>query len=160
MIGIIKTNLTFEKRIFEESSRNQLRTTRYQYNLLDKLGEKNCTLCGCTIPDIIQGAHIWSVASIRAVKSISIDDKVRYATAEDNGLWLCENHHKLFDWNIIAIMSDGSVKYNNRISYSHILYFHALTENTQLSSIYLNDKLKHYIQLCNRILDIASFVGF
>lgn len=42
-VDIIKTDLTFEKRIFEESRRNYLRSPRYQYNLLDKLGEK--TLC-------------------------------------------------------------------------------------------------------------------
>ena len=95
MVDIIKTDLTFEKRIFEESRGNQLRSPRYQYNLLDKLGEKHCALCGCTIPDIIQGAHIWPVASIRAAKSISLDDKVRYATDGDNGLWLCENHHMI-----------------------------------------------------------------
>lgn len=115
-VDIIKTDLTFEKRIFEESRGNQLRSPRYQYNLLNKLGEKHCALCGCMIPDIIQGAHIWPVANIRAAKSISIDDKVRYATDGDNGLWLCENHHKLFDRNLIAIMHDGTVKYHNSLA--------------------------------------------
>lgn len=159
-VDIIKTDLTFEKRIFEEGRGNQLRSPRYQYNLLDKLGEKHCALCGCTIPDIIQGAHIWPVASIRAAKTISIDDKVRYATDGDNGLWLCENHHKLFDRNIIAIMSDGSVKYNHSLSTAYIPYLHALTENTQLPSTYLNDNFKHYVELRNRVLDVTSYVGF
>lgn len=159
-VDIIKTDLTFEKRIFEESHGNQLRSPRYQYNLLAKLGEKHCALCGCTIPDIIQGAHIWPVASIKAAKLISIDDKVRYATDGDNGLWLCENHHKLFDRNIIAIMSDGSVKYNHSLSTDHIPYLHTLTENTQLSSMYLNDNFMHYLELRNRVLDTASYVGF
>jgi len=117
-------------------------------------------MCGCTIPDIIQGAHIWPVASIRAAKSINIEDKVRYATDGDNGLWLCENHHKLFDRNIIAIMSDGSVKYNHSLSTTHIHYLHTLTENTRLPTIYLNDNFKHYIELRNRIIDTASYVGF
>lgn len=159
-VDIIKTDLTFEKRIFEESRGNQLRSPRYQYNLLDKLGEKHCALCGCTIPDIIQGAHIWPVASIRAARSISIDDKVRYATDGDNGLWLCENHHKLFDRNIIAIMSDGSIKYNRSLSTTHIPYLHTLTKNTQLPSIYLTNSFKHYVELRNRTLDVASYVGF
>lgn len=159
-VDIIKTDLTFEKRIFEESRGNQLRSPRYQYNLLDKLGEKHCALCGCTIPDIIQGAHIWPVASIRASKSISIDDKVRYATDGDNGLWLCENHHKLFDRNIIAIMSDGSVKYNHSLATAYIPYLHTLTENTQLPSMYLNDNFKHYVELRNRVLDTSNYVGF
>ena len=159
-VDIIKTDLTFEKRIFEESRGNQLRSPRYQYNLFDKLGEKHCALCGCTIPDIIQGAHIWPVSSIRAERSISIDDKVRYATDGDNGLWLCENHHKLFDRNLIAIMSDGSVKYNRNISTVHIPYLHVCTENIQLPSVYLNNNFKHYVELRNRTIDITSFVGF
>lgn len=159
-VDIIKTDLTFEKRIFEESHDNQLRSPRYQYNLLNKLGEKRCALCGCTIPDIIQGAHIWSVASIKTEKTIGIDDKVRYATDGDNGLWLCENHHKLFDRNIITIMSDGSVKYNRNLSAVHVPYLHTLTENTQLSSIYLNDNFKRYVELRNQALDITSYVGF
>ena len=159
-VDIIKTDLTFEKRIFEESHGNQLRSPRYQYNLLDKLGEKHCALCGCTIPDIIQGAHIWPVSSIRAEKSISVDDKVRYATDGDNGLWLCENHHKLFDRNLIAIMSDGSVKYNRNISTVHIPYLHAFTEKVQLPSVYLNNNFKHYVELRNRTLDITNFVEF
>lgn len=159
-VDIIKTDLTFEKRIFEESRGNQLRSPRYQYNLFNKLGEKRCALCGCTIPDIVQGAHIWSVASIRTEKSINIDDKVRYATDGDNGLWLCENHHKLFDRNIITIMSDGSVKYNRNLSKVHIPYLHTLTENTQLPPVYLNDNFRHYVELRNRVLDITSYVGF
>ena len=159
-VDIIKTDLTFEKRIFEESRGNQLRSPRYQYNLLDKLGEKHCALCGCTIPDIIQGAHIWPVASIKAAKSLSIDDKVRYATDGNNGLWLCENHHKLFDRNIIAIMSDGSVKYNRSLPTAHIPYLHTLTENTQLPSIYLTNSFKHYVEIRNRTLDVASYLGF
>lgn len=117
-------------------------------------------MCGCTIPDIIQGAHIWPVASIRAAKSISIDDKVRYATDRDNGLWLCENHHKLFDRNIIAIMSDGSVKYNHSLSTAHIPYVHKLTENTQLPSMYPTNSFKYYVELRNKVLDTASYVGF
>lgn len=159
-VDIIKTDLTFEKRIFEESRGNQLRSPRYQYNLLDKLGEKHCALCGCTIPDIIQGAHIWPVASIRVAHSISLDDKVRFATDGDNGLWLCENHHKLFDRNIIAILSDGTVKYNHSLSSVHIPYLHAITENTQLPPIYLNDNFKRYVELRNRALNTASYVGF
>lgn len=159
-VDIIKTDLTFEKRIFEESCGNQLRSPKYQYNLLDKLGEKHCALCGCTIPDIIQGAHIWPVASIRSVQSISIDDKVHYATDGDNGLWLCENHHKLFDRNILAIMDDGSVRYNNNLSSVHIPYIRTLTENTQLPQVYLNDNFKYYVEQRNRTLDVSNYVGF
>jgi hypothetical protein len=158
-VNIIKTDLTFEKRIFEESSGNQLRSPRYQYNLLNKLGEKHCALCGCTIPDIIQGAHVWPVASIKANHLISIDDKVRYATDGDNGLWLCENHHKLFDRNIIAISSDGSIKYDRSLASTHIPYLQSLTENTHLSDLYLNDNFLYYVKMRNRVLSPSNYVS-
>lgn len=158
-IDIIKTDMSFEKRAFEESRDNLLRSPRYQYNLLEKLGEKHCALCGCTIPDIIQGAHVWPVASIRAAKSISIDDKVRYATDGDNGLWLCENHHKLFDRNMIAITSDGSVKFKRNIPAHYTPYLQTFTENRQLPPVYLNDNFSHYVELRNRSLNISNYVA-
>lgn len=159
-VDIIKTDLTFEKRIFEESRGNMLRSPRYQYNLLNKLGEKHCALCGCTIPDIIQGAHIWPVASIKATNSISLDDKVRYATDGDNGLWLCENHHKLFDRKIIAIFNDGTIKYNRKLSHVHIPYLTGFTENYHLPSVYINDNFRKYVDLRNSSLNVANYIGF
>lgn len=159
-VDIIKTDMTFEKRVFEESRGNHLRSPRYQFNLLDKLGEKHCALCGCTIPDIVQGAHIWPVSSIKADNSISLDDKVQFATDGDNGLWLCENHHKLFDRNIIAITKDGLVKYNKSLSSNHLPYLKTLTERTHLSHIYINDKFKQYVELRNRFLNIANYISF
>ena len=159
-VDIVRTDLTFEKRIFEESHGNQLRSPRYQFNLLYKLGEKHCALCGCKIPDIIQGAHIWPVSSIRADNSIGIDDKVRFATDGDNGLWLCENHHKLFDRNIIVILSDGTVKYNHDLSCIHVPYLCAFTKNTQIPSIYLNDNFRQYVERRNKGLNMANYVSF
>ena len=159
-VDIIKTDLTFEKRIFEERRGNMLRSPRSQSTLLTKLGEKHCALCGCTIPDIIQGAHIWPVASIKATNSISLDDKVRYATDGDNGLWLCENHHKLFDRNIIAIFNDGTIKYNRKLSHVHIPYLTGFTENYHLPSVYINDNFRKYVDLRNSSLNVANYIGF
>ena len=80
--------------------------------------------------------------------------------SEVNGLWLCENHHKLFDRNIIAIMSDGSIKYNHSLPPAHISYLHALTKNTQLPSIYITDNFKHYVELRNMSLNTANYIDF
>lgn len=159
-VNIIKTDLTFEKHVFEESRGNQLRSPRYQYNLLEKLGEKHCALCDCTIPDIIQGAHVWPVSNIRATKSISLDDKVRLATDGDNGIWLCENHHKLFDRNIIAIMNDGTIAYNRDLSSSHVFYLKKFTEYTQLPRKYINENFIQYVERRNKYLDFTKYDYF
>ena len=60
VIRVVPTDLQLEKKAFEEN--NSLRSPRYIYNLLNKLGKKHCAMCGCEIPEIIQGAHIWPVA--------------------------------------------------------------------------------------------------
>lgn len=159
-VDIIKTDLSFEKRALEESRGNQLRSPHYQYNLFHKLGEKRCALCGCSIPEIVQGAHVWPVASIKGSHAISDDDKVRYAIDGDNGLWLCENHHKLFDRNIIAISPDGSVKYNRGLSSIQASYLHKITDQTRLSDLYLNDNFLHYVKLRNSVLSASGFASF
>ena len=77
------------------------RNTRlFHYNLLQKYKGKKCYLCGCDIEKIIQGAHIYSSSDILH-SSASEEEKTRQIVDADNGLWLCANHHLLFDYLII-----------------------------------------------------------
>lgn len=57
------------------------------------------------------------------------------------------------------MMRDGTVKYHRSLSAAHVPYLHMLTENTQVPAIYLNDNFIHYVELRNRTLDIASYIG-
>ncbi len=102
--------MTMERNEFDKE--DSLRSPLYTYNLLQKLGKKKCALCECSIPEIIQGAHIWPVAAIKKSPE-SIFNKLNYATDGQNGLWLCQNHHKLFDENIIKLDSNGTVSYDD-----------------------------------------------
>ena len=156
---IIKTNRELEKQILESDSQN-LRSPTYYLNLFNKLGDKHCALCSCNIPDIIQGAHIWPVSSIRAALAMDINTKLQHATNADNGIWLCENHHKLYDSNLIAILNDGTVQYSKTISSIYIPYLHNITENTRLPSVYLNDNFRNYINIRNSKLNLYSYVNF
>jgi len=94
-INVVQTDITLEKREF--TANNSLRSPRYIYNLLERLGSKHCALCNCEIPELIQGAHIWPVAEIKKVDRLTIEEKIQHATCGANGIWLCENHHKMFD---------------------------------------------------------------
>lgn len=53
---VIPTDMTLGKTIF--NGEVNLRSPRYIFNLLDKLGRKHCALCNCEIPELIQGAHV------------------------------------------------------------------------------------------------------
>lgn len=62
-IDVVRTGMTLEKRNYQENK--SLRSPLYIYNLLRRLGDKHCALCGCEIPEIIQGAHVWPVSKIK-----------------------------------------------------------------------------------------------
>ncbi|MCB0752393.1 MAG: HNH endonuclease, partial [Ignavibacteriae bacterium] len=75
--SIVNATITLEESEFREN--DSLRSPRYIYNLLEKLGDKKCALCDCEIPQIIQGAHIWPVANIKLDDSINQDEKLSHA---------------------------------------------------------------------------------
>lgn len=147
-VEIITTDITMEKEEYEKY--NSLRSPRFIYNLLERLGPKKCVLCNCEIPEIIQGAHILPVANIKKIDEIPFDVKLKYATAGENGLWLCENHHKLFDEGIIAFDENGQLyvkKDLKQVDYEYIYrstplrnIYHLL--NSELTISYMNKRNK------------------
>ena len=112
-VHVIPTDKTMEIARFNTSE--DLRSPQYMYNLLALRGMKKCSLCSCDIPEIIQGAHVWGVSQIKKSPNLSLDEKLSHATDGENGLWLCENHHKMFDSNVIAFSSDGRVSLRSQL---------------------------------------------
>lgn len=158
-INVIASDKVLERAEFDKN--NSLRSPTYTYNLLEKLGEKKCSLCNCEIPQIIQGAHVWPVASIKSLHSINIDKKIEHAINGDNGLWLCNNHHKLFDINILYITSDGRLKQKKKIEINHEEYIKGITINRRLPTEILTPTFIDYLKKRNNKLNESeySFVG-
>lgn len=152
VIDIVPTDITLEKRLFEEN--DSLRSPRYIYNLLEHIGPKKCALCNCSIPELIQGAHIWPVASIKKEGGMSFEDKLKCATDGHNGLWLCENHHKLFDENIIRINEHGGIDFKRDILPEHSDFISQITINQELPSNLLTDKFSEYLWRRNQAIAI------
>lgn len=100
-IDILDDTYEFENENEGQPSTSQeesLRNPRFIFNLLEKTGgHKLCSLCNCQVESIIQGAHIYPVSAIKKRNDINFEEKLKLATDKDNGIWLCENHHKLFD---------------------------------------------------------------
>lgn len=111
-IKIVKMDSELEKREFSQG--NSLRSPRYISNLLAVLGPKHCAFCDCDIPQLIQGAHIYPVADIKKL-TIPLEQKMEMATDGKNGLWLCNNHHKLLDSGIITIGRMGDIEINSEV---------------------------------------------
>lgn len=154
-INVITSDLILEREEFERN--DSLRSPTYIYNLLEKLGEKKCSLCDCEIPQIIQGAHIWNVASIKRANNISLEAKIRHATNGDNGLWLCNNHHKLFDINMLYILPDGRLKFKTNIQANHEEYLKNFTTNSRISDYVLTPNFIDYLGKRNRSLDERQY---
>ncbi len=147
-VDIVPTKLEFDKKLCKE--RNNLRSPRYKLNLLDKIGMKHCALCHCEIPEIVQGAHVWPVHDIKK-HPITFDEQFRHATSGDNGIWLCENHHKLFDEHIIRFDKEARVQFYTSDK-KNLNYLHKITLEEQLDEIYLSDDFFRYLRMRNKAM--------
>ncbi len=150
IVEIYTSDRTIEKINFEEN--DSLRSVEYIYNLLEKLGDKKCAFCGCEIPQIIQGAHIWPVSEIKKDETLSQEEKLACALDGENGLWLCQNHHKLLDVNILRISENGNVQYRSEIKGLNMSFLKNITKQTQLDGSVLSDKFTNYLGRRNRNL--------
>ena len=154
-INVITSDLVLERREFENN--DSLRSPTYQYNLLEKLGEKKCALCNCEIPHIIQGAHIWPVADIKRNNAINQDDKLLHALNKDNGIWLCNNHHKLFDIHFLVINDDGMVKYKSDMLPIYQEYINDVTLNNRIDNQFINDGFRGYLSRRNNQINLNEY---
>ncbi len=148
-INIVNIDDEIEKREFETN--NSLRSPRFQAHLLDRLGEKHCVLCHCGISEIIQGAHILPVASIKRMSALSEEEKLEYAADGENGLWMCQNHHKLFDSNILKLSDMGGVSYKEGLPEEDLKYMKSMTTVSRLPHRLVTSKFKGYINRRNEI---------
>ena len=154
-IDVITSDLALEKREFDKN--DSFRSPTYLYNLFEKFGEKECAFCGCEIPQIIQGAHIWAVADIKRKNNISQEEKLFHAINKDNGIWLCNNHHRLFDINILAVDGDGRIKYKNSIVPIYKKYLNKITFKNRIENQFLSDNFINYLSKRNHLLNLDDY---
>lgn len=157
-ITIHDTSITLEKRIWlNRANKNDFRSPIYQRNLLQRLGRKHCALCGCEIPEIIQGAHVWGVSEIAHDDHFSDEVKFEHAISGENGLWLCQNHHKLFDSHYISFNMEGHVLIPNNLRLEDGQFIRIITEKKTLSNAILTDNFKWYLSQRNSLHDYSQF---
>ena len=150
VVKVVPTDMQLEKNVFEQN--DSLRSPRYIYNLLEKMGSKHCAFCDCEIPELIQGAHIWPVSDIKKEQLMTAEKKLECAIDGENGLWLCENHHKMFDENLITINNDGILVFDSSSEMKNILFMQKVTTNLVIPKEILTDRFLHYLKLRNENL--------
>lgn len=82
------------------------------------------------------------------------DKKFEHAISGHNGIWLCQNHHKLFDSNIILIDNDGRVRIKDGLVTTDVAFIRDTTFNVALDGAVLSDDFKYYISQRNQNLDL------
>ncbi len=148
-VEIIPTDLEFDRTQF--TANNSLRSPRYISNLLDRVGIKRCALCNCEVPEIIQGAHVWPVSMIKK-QPLTFEEQLAHAISGHNGLWLCENHHKLFDENIIRFDNTGKLDLSqaDKAARAFIL---KITDVDRIPEVYHSPGFFEYLALRNQSID-------
>lgn len=158
-LSIYNTSLRLDRLVADTEDTIRLRSAAYHYNLLSRIGMKKCAICGCEIPEIIHGAHIWGVAEIRNCDRINDEQRYMHATSGHNGLWLCHNHHKLFDSNLLAISSDGRCLIKRHIPESHEHFIHESILNPIINVEFLSDNFRYYLSERNQWLDLSYYIA-
>ena len=149
-IRVITASRTFEESIFE--AKEEIRSPKFIYNLLEHLGPKKCEVCECTVPEIIQGAHVWPISEIKSQIELALDEKIAHAVHQANGLWLCENHHKLFDRSIIVIDDSGKLGLSVQLDEDAKKYLESTTTVQRLSDTRLSTEFLGYLKKRNDAL--------
>lgn len=156
-VTIITSDIKQEENEYQEN--NSFRSPRFISNLLNKLGRKKCSFCDCDIPELIQGAHIWPVSDIKKSENLSIKERLDEAIDGDNGLWLCQNHHKLFDSHLISISEDRNIYFHNALPEGGTEYLKSITKNFSLSEEVSNKKFMAYLNKRNASLKKGNYTN-
>lgn len=156
----------YEKAKAEKKLRNQ---ELFRNNLRAKGIQTKCYLCGCEVESILQAAHLWGVGQIKEASSQKINQAIRdealadvidsdskyaneifykrymLANSGNNGVWLCSNHHGMFDaHHFIFDCETGKV-----ILTTDALgetYFKSLTKNDTLPKEVLTPQTKAFLK--------------
>lgn len=138
--------IQIDKELTRESEQNpSLRSTIFIYNMLRIRGAKKCAWCNCDVPEIIEGAHIWPVYKIKREMSISNEDRRKAAVDGNNGIWLCRNHHRLFDSGIITI-NENKLRLEINPKYNQYSYIQSSILEDDASDYIDNDESLGYLE--------------
>lgn len=163
-----------EKDQYEIAKKNNtLRNQELFKNNMRKKGiQTKCYLCGCEMENILEAAHLWGVAEIKNASLNTINSffenpnmnelidlnnihhnelfykKYILANSGDNGIWLCSNHHGLFDDNYYCFDSEnGKVLVSINSDEESRVFFELITRNEFLPIEILTERTKLFLKI-------------
>ena len=152
-------------------------------NIRQKGSQTNCYLCGCEIEHILEAAHLWGVGNIKNATSEEINTiiskpemrglignnnehrnelfykKYVLANSGDNGVWLCSNHHGLFDSNYYCFDSEsGKILIKLDASEESKIFFDLITYNDKLPDEVLTPRTRTFLSKRQEIFQDNSIL--
>lgn len=100
---------------------------------------------------------MWGVSQISHDDNLSDEEKFAHAVNGNNGLWLCQNHHKLLDSNIIMIDTDGHIRIKDGLVAKDVAFIRNVTFKTSLDDAIMTDEFRFYISKRNEELNADNF---
>lgn len=134
-----KVNLTDK----EKDLRNQ---PAFRLNLFEKFGDKRCYLCDCDIDNMIIASHIHRVTDIKNDTNLTDEEKKKQIIDGDNGLWLCANHDKLFEFGLI-FFDNKDLVVSERLTDTQKDYVKNITAEISIKDCDYNSNMKKYLEL-------------
>lgn len=71
---------------------------------------------------------------------MEFNDKLRLAIDADNGIWLCENHHKLFDSGLIWF-EKGKLIISDKLNCEDLTFIKQVTTIEEIEPKYINERM-------------------
>lgn len=150
----------------------------FKNNLREKGIQTKCYLCGCEIENILEAAHLWGVAEIKNASTDEINDvlkrpafaniidrndshaseqfykRYKLANSGDNGIWLCSNHHGLFDSNFFCFDNeDGKILIKLSSKDDEKLFFSLITPYDKIPKEVITQVTKVFIEKRKNIFE-------
>ncbi len=83
---------------------------------------------------------------VKIISEITLEEKLTYATDGENGLWMCQNHHKMFDSNILLLSENGKVSFIDTLSGEDIEYVNSITTVSTLPQDLITPSYVEYLR--------------
>lgn len=131
-------NLLLKFNVKRDLEGNIVRDKKKNPIIIDDI--KRCYLCGCDIQKLIIASHIHRITDINHSRC-PFDKKRAMAVDGDNGLWLCANHDKLFEYGFIYFQG-------NKLVISE-----ELLEDQKQYVEFLTYQVRNKIDLWNQLID-------
>lgn len=167
---MIEKNLEENAYLSAKSRKDPRNQSLFRNNIRKKGVPTKCIICGNDNPTILKAAHLWEVSSIKNADANTINSFIRVnslfdlidqtsqhknelffkkyclTNSGDNGIWLCGNHHDLFDQNYFYFESElGTVVLHFQDEHQAAMFLTETVEDCRIPVQVLTQATKAFI---------------